>query len=125
MDVTFVRADLDPSVGADHIGAWADRVIVCVTCGHSSAERVRTAADLVRAAGLNLQFGALLRTDVTDESSGEAGHDRPRPADSPDSPAHTKRTASTGGSPPSPLLLSISQAPEAARSSSTQKSRLR
>ena len=122
MDVTFVLADLDPSVGADHIAAWADRV--CVTCGRSSAERVRTAADLVRAAGLNLQFRELLRTDVTDESSGEAGRDRPRPADSPDSPAHAKPTASSGGSLPSPLLRSTSQAPEPATSSSTQKSRL-
>ena len=45
-------------------------------------------------------------------------------ADSPDSPAHTKPTASSGGSPPSPLLRSTSQVPEAARSSSPQKSRL-
>jgi PAP2 superfamily len=108
----------------DHIAALADRVIGCVTCGHSGAERVSTAADLVRAAGLNLQFCALLRTDVTDGSTGEVGRDRPRPADSPDSPAHTKPTALSGGSPPSPLLRSTSQAPEGARPSSTQKSRL-
>lgn len=93
MDVTLVLADLDPSVGADHIAAWADRVIVCVTCGHSSAERVRTAADLVRAAGLDLQFGALLRSDGTDESSGEAGLDRHRPVDAPDGPDQAEPTA--------------------------------
>jgi capsular polysaccharide biosynthesis protein len=125
MDVTLVLADLDPSVGADHIAAWADRVIVSVTCGHSSAERVRTAADLVRAAGLDLQFGVLLRTDVTDESSGVAGRDRPRPVDSSDSSAQAKPPASSGdGSPPPPVLRSTSQAPEAtAKSSSTQESR--
>jgi hypothetical protein len=121
MDVTLVLADLDPSVGADHIAAWADRVIVCVTCGHSSAERVRTAADLVRAAGADLQFGVLLRTDSTDESSGEAGLDRSRPVETPDGPVQAKSTASSGGSPPSPLRSS-SPAPEAATSRSTQKS---
>jgi hypothetical protein len=123
IDLAFALADLDPSVGAEHISAWVDQVRVCVTCGHSSAERVRTAADLVSAAGLNLQFGALPRTDVADESSG-AGRDRRRPAGSPESLAPTKPAASSGGSPPSPLLRSTSQVPEAARSSSTQKSRL-
>ena len=73
----MVLADLDPSMGADHLAAWTDRVAVVVTSGRSSAERVRTAAELVRAAGLDLRFGALLRADVTDESSGEAGLDRP------------------------------------------------
>jgi capsular polysaccharide biosynthesis protein len=77
MDISLVLADLDPSMGADHLAAWTDRVAVVVTSGRSSAERVRTAAELVRAAGLDLRFGALLRADVTDESSGEAGLDRP------------------------------------------------
>jgi hypothetical protein len=92
--------------------------------GDARVMRVRTAPDLVRAAGRNLQFGALLGTDVTDGSSEEAGRDRSRSADSPDSPAHMKPTASSGGSPPSRLLRSTSQASEAARSSSAQKSRL-
>src|SRR5262245_10246636 len=92
MDVTLVLADLDPSVGGDHITAWADRVVVIVTSGQSSAERVRTAAELVRAAGLDLQFAAVIRSDVTDESSGEAGLGRPRPADTPEGKPPAKRT---------------------------------
>jgi hypothetical protein len=78
-DVRLVVADLDPSVGVDHLTAWTERVIIVVTAGLSSAERVRTAADLVRAAGLDLRFAALLRADVTDESSGMAGLNRPGP----------------------------------------------
>ena len=78
-DVRLVLADLDPSVGADHLRAWTERLVIVVTSGLSSAERVRTAADLVRAAGLDLRFAALLRADVTDESSGMAGLDRPGP----------------------------------------------
>jgi hypothetical protein len=78
-DVCLVLADLDPSVGIDHVAAWAERVVVVVTGGRSSAERVRTAGDLVRSAGLDLRFAALLHADVTDESSGTAGLDRPGP----------------------------------------------
>jgi hypothetical protein len=71
-DVSLVLADLNPSVGADHLTVWTERVIVAVTSGLSSAERVRTAGDLVRAAGLDLRFAALLRADGTDVSSGAA-----------------------------------------------------
>jgi hypothetical protein len=99
-----------------------DAVVNLAAISNDPVGALLTPADLVLAAGLNFQLGALLGTDVIDESSGEAGRGRPRPADSPDSPAPTKPTASSGGSPSSPLLRSTS--PEAARSSSTQKSRL-
>jgi hypothetical protein len=72
-DVSLVLADLDPSVAADHLTAWTERVIVVVTSGHSSVERVRTAGDLVRSAGLDLRFAALLHADATDVSSGQGG----------------------------------------------------
>ena len=65
-------ADLDPAVGADHLTAWADRVILVLTAGRSSVEKVRTIADLIRAAGLDLRFAALLHTERTDDSSGLA-----------------------------------------------------
>jgi capsular polysaccharide biosynthesis protein len=75
-DVTLMLADLDPSVGADHLIAWTERVIIVVTAGRSSAERVRTAADMVRTAGLELRFAALLHAERTDDSSGTAGFDQ-------------------------------------------------
>jgi hypothetical protein len=78
-DVTLVFADLDPSVGADHLAAWTQRVIVAVTTGRSSAEKVRTMAELVRTAGLDLRFAALLRTERTDDSSA-VSFDRRKPA---------------------------------------------
>ena len=76
-NVTLVLADLDPAVGADHLTAWTDRVIVVVTAGRSSVERVRTIGDQVRAAGLELRFAALLRTERTDDSSGMPNLERP------------------------------------------------
>jgi len=69
-DASLVLGDLDPSVAANHLAAWTERVIVVVTSGHSSVERVRTAGDLVRSAGLDLRFAALLHADATDVSSG-------------------------------------------------------
>jgi capsular polysaccharide biosynthesis protein len=77
IDVTLVVADLEPSIGADYLLTWTDRVLVAVTAGRSSAEMVRTAADLVRTAGLELRLAALLHTERTDDSSGTAGFDRP------------------------------------------------
>ena len=68
--VTLVLADLDPAVGVDHLSAWADDVVVAVTAGRSSVELVRTAGDLVRAAGLRLRGAVLLRTVRDDVSSG-------------------------------------------------------
>jgi hypothetical protein len=69
-DVTLVLADLDPAIGADHLTAWADRVILVVTAGRSSVEKIRTIADSIRAAGLDLRFAVLLHTERTDDSSG-------------------------------------------------------
>ena len=64
--------------------------MVVVTAGNSSAESVRTAAELVRTSGLDLQYAAVLRTERTDESFSagygsdrlaavplEVGHDQP------------------------------------------------
>lgn len=69
-DVTLVLADIDPGVGADHLTEWADHVVLIITAGRSRVERVRTVGELVRAAGLDLRFAALLRSERTDDSSG-------------------------------------------------------
>jgi hypothetical protein len=78
-DVSLVLADLDAAVGADHLTAWADRVILVVTAGRSSVEKVRTVGEMVRAAGLDLRFAALLRTERMDESSGLGPIEDPAP----------------------------------------------
>ena len=79
-DVSLVFTDLDPSVGADYLVPWTDRVMIAVTAGRSSAEMVRTAADLIRTAGLELRIAGLLHTERTDKSSGTAGFE-PIPID--------------------------------------------
>ena len=78
-DVTLVLADLDPAVGADHLTEWADRVVLVITAGRSTVEKIRTVGEMVRAAGLDLRFAALLRTERTDDSSGLAPAESPAP----------------------------------------------
>ena len=91
-DVTLVVADLDPAVGADHLTAWADRVVVVVTAGRSSAEKVRTIGELIRAAGLDLRFAVLMHTERTDDSLGMVDVERPTPLQLRDGHHHAEST---------------------------------
>jgi len=81
-DFTLILAELDPAVGADYLTAWTDRVMVVITAGRSSVEKVRSVSDQVRAAGLDLRFGALVRTEPSDESIGTLNLVRPAPSQS-------------------------------------------
>jgi hypothetical protein len=117
-DLTLVLANIDPAVGADHLRAWTDRVIVVVTAGRSSAEKVRTVADLVRSAGLDLRFAVLMHTERSDNSSGTGDVERP-------APMHTERSDNSSGTGdverPAPMQLRE----EHDRTESTEKSEVR
>jgi hypothetical protein len=69
-EVCLTVADLNPSVGAEHLTVWTQRVVVAVTAGLSSAERVTTARDLIDAAELEMWCAMLIRAEPTDHSSG-------------------------------------------------------
>ena len=69
-DVALTLAEVDPAVGVEHLRSWADEVVVLVAAGRSSAERLRTTGELIRAAGLRLLFAMMLGTDRTDETLG-------------------------------------------------------
>lgn len=95
--VVLVVAEFDPGIGIDFLTGWADDVVVGVTAGRSSAELVRTAGDLIRAAGLNLRGAVLLGAVRDDTSSGveavpqEAGSNASR------RPAPSRAESSSGG----------------------------
>jgi hypothetical protein len=72
-----VLADLNPSIGVEHLTAWTQRVVVAVTAGASSAERVRSAGSMLRTAGLELWCAVLLHAEAADESSGLPSIGRP------------------------------------------------
>jgi uncharacterized protein involved in exopolysaccharide biosynthesis len=69
-DVVLTLAEIDPAVGVDHLRSWSDVVVLLVTAGRSSAERLRTTAGLVRSSGLKLPFAVMVGADRTDESLG-------------------------------------------------------
>jgi capsular polysaccharide biosynthesis protein len=72
-DVVVTLADVDPAIGVDHLKSWSDRVVLIVSAGRSSAERLRTTAQLIRAADLRLLFAMMIGADHHDESLGLAG----------------------------------------------------
>lgn len=69
-DIALVIVDVDPAVPPDHISAFSDRVVLAVTAGHSSAERLRGASDLLSRTGVDVYGAVLLRTRGSDESHG-------------------------------------------------------
>ncbi len=69
-DVVLALAEVDPAVDVDNLTTWVDRVVLLVASGRSSAERLRTTGELVRAAGLQLSFAMMVGADRTDDSSG-------------------------------------------------------
>jgi capsular polysaccharide biosynthesis protein len=77
----LVLVDLDPGIGVEHVKPWAQNVVVVVTAGRSSAERLRTTGELVRTAELDLRFVVLLGADRGDESLGALDEHRTDTAD--------------------------------------------
>lgn len=68
--VVLVLASVEPTTDLETVDAWADEVVLVVEAGRSSAEWLRSVADLVRAQRLTLSFAMLVRADRTDESLG-------------------------------------------------------
>ncbi len=69
-DIVLTLAEVDPSVGTEHLASWGTQIVLLVTAGRSTAELLRTAASLIRNSGLTLMFAVLLGADRTDESVG-------------------------------------------------------
>ena len=69
-DVALTLAEVDPAIGVEHVRSWADQVVVLVTAGRTSGERLRTVGELIRTVGLRLLFAMLVGSDRTDDSVG-------------------------------------------------------
>jgi capsular polysaccharide biosynthesis protein len=77
-DVVVTLVEADPAMGIDELATWADRVVVLVTAGGSTAERLRAIGELIRSTGLVPEFALLLGADASDESLGPQDGDTPR-----------------------------------------------
>jgi hypothetical protein len=69
-DAILVLATVDPSLGADHIAAWASDAVVMVQAGAASATRIAGIGQQLRAARMTIRSALLIGTDAEDESSG-------------------------------------------------------
>jgi len=78
-DAVLIFSTLDPAHGADHLRSWVGDAIVTVTAGSSTAERIATTAEMVRASGMTLRYSVLFRSHPTDESLGQDREAPPAP----------------------------------------------
>jgi capsular polysaccharide biosynthesis protein len=69
-DLLLTFATLDPAFGGDHLGTWATNVVVVVTAGESSVEKVYSVGEMIRRSGTRLDSVVLIGADKTDESLG-------------------------------------------------------
>ena len=69
-DLLLTFATLDPAFGGDHLGTWATSVVIVVTAGESSAEKVYSVGEMIRRSGTRLDSVVLIGADKTDESLG-------------------------------------------------------
>ena len=69
-DLLLTLATLDPALGADHLATWASEAIAVVTAGRSSAQKVHSAGEMIRLAGIRLDSAVLLGADRNDETLG-------------------------------------------------------
>lgn len=69
-DVVVALAEVEPELEADFMATWVDSVVYVVRAGRSSAERLRTVAQLVGSAGLRAECALLVGSDGSDESLG-------------------------------------------------------
>ncbi len=72
-EVVLTLATVDPSVGAWHLPAWGAEVVVTVTAGGATAQRISTVVDLLDAAGIAVASAVLLGADPDDVSVGLPG----------------------------------------------------
>lgn len=69
-DVVLVVDEVDLGVGVSHLARWADRAVLVVRTGGSTAEALRTTARFFRRGGPELELAVLVGADRADDSSG-------------------------------------------------------
>jgi hypothetical protein len=81
-DLLLTLAQLDPSIGGDHLATWASDAVVMVTAGQSSWTKIHAVGEMIRLAGVRLASAVLVGADKTDESLGMT-HTPPAPVAGP------------------------------------------
>jgi capsular polysaccharide biosynthesis protein len=72
-EFVLTLAELDPALGGDYLAEWASSVVVVVTAGRSTAERIHAVGEMIRLAGIPQASAVLVGSDKIDESLGVVG----------------------------------------------------
>ena len=94
-DLLLTLVTLDPAVGGDHLVTWASEAIAVVTAGRSSGEKVHSAGEMIRLAGIRFNSAILIGADKGDASLGLL--DSARPSDDGGGEREPSRTGESGG----------------------------
>ena len=74
-EILLTVAELDPSVGAEHLSTWATRAVAVFTAGRTRASRAYAVGEMLRVSGIHAISGVVVGADRTDESLGSAPDD--------------------------------------------------
>jgi capsular polysaccharide biosynthesis protein len=94
-EAVIVLANLDPELGALHLRAWASTAVAVVMAGKATPTALQSAAQMLRAAGIDLVSGALVGAARSDETLGV-------PTRRPSAPAYQPAPAATRTPAPTP-----------------------
>jgi capsular polysaccharide biosynthesis protein len=72
-DMLLTFAPLDAATGGEHLASWAQRAVVTVTAGRSSAARINAVGEMIRMASVQVESAVLIGADAADESLGAFG----------------------------------------------------
>ena len=99
-DVVLTVGHLGLDAGVDELASWGERALLLVRAGRASAERLRSSAELLQVAGVELVGALLDGTDATDDSMGRpdvagagARHVASGPLTEPQTEPQTARTS--------------------------------
>jgi capsular polysaccharide biosynthesis protein len=74
-NLVLTVAELDPAVGAEYLGTWAEAAVAVFTAGRTRAPRAYAVGEMLRLSGVRTISGVVVGADKTDESVGSSPRD--------------------------------------------------
>jgi hypothetical protein len=75
-NLVLTVAELDPAVGGEYLGTWAEAAVAVFTAGRTRAARAYAVGEMLRLSGVRVISGVVVGADNTDESLGSSPRDR-------------------------------------------------
>jgi capsular polysaccharide biosynthesis protein len=74
-NLVLTVAELDPAVGGEYLGTWAQAAVAIFTAGRTRAARAYAVGEMLRLSGVGVISGVVVGADKTDESVGSSPRD--------------------------------------------------